>query len=774
MSASDDNVAMMVDMGIPLEDAAECLKERGNNVEDALEYYFSGRYEEDKQSKATVSAVSTWEQSTWVDTDNVGPTVPIITENEKPIYDLTMDSDDNVERAYNAMQDVRPTTPQQGLGWTTPTTNVHFGPATRNSYPTENWSLVPTTTQADAVHEIFPDPSPKDRKRHGTDPAALKPITGTSLPPFLLLMYSIPLARILLSGPIPALTNYGSPGSADDATGTWWNAQCDELLGSRVCGAEERERDRRDLINFVAEVQRVIAFLGGSERAYGSCEHILRGLERCAPRRTDSGFLGEFFGVWGRARKVLFDMAKDKPGYYDLLPEVFQESIGDGDRNPFESVACMFSNSNSKGDGEGEGGEIEISEKEKFSLLELEIKPGTTSLYTTIDSLIWPSSSDSNIDDKLQQGCFTDLADIFCLRLKSASTHQGTGLRLEKELNPKRWMEDMVPEVRERLKERKELEAERARLEERRGDVDMVEGGYKADALFNEVADYLKKPRVTLPSLEDDEESDVEGTEQPTTPAPELTPDINALMTKQFEKIKAAHEEVMTEGNAVVERINTLLTTLPSNDTDPALEYRYLLRGISPDPSTAYFLAPTPEAGNLISFDEDGMGRRDENEEWWCVTWNPEYATNPFGLAGTNTPIFGPGGNGGSPCTVRKASEEEVLGVAELKDGAGDGMLVVYARDWACENVTVPVLDGALKEFIQRDNELFREELAHATEPASPLILPSAGPGLGGNVNHEVPETPPPLYETTVELKDKDPDDSDDEHLGSMHVEYSQ
>lgn len=152
---------------------------------------------------------------------------------------------------------------QQETGITgthTSPTNPNFRDAAPDrDYDPNQWAL--TTTQ---THEIFLDPSPEDRKRSPGEPVFLRPSSsGTNLSAALTILHSIPLARegLLVRGHVRP--DYGH----DDQ---WWNGQRVRTL--RVVDVDDEESQ---IVEEIVEVQRLMAFLDQSTRAYGSVEGLV-------------------------------------------------------------------------------------------------------------------------------------------------------------------------------------------------------------------------------------------------------------------------------------------------------------------------------------------------------------------------------------------------------------------------------------------------------------------------------------------------------------------
>lgn len=132
-----------------------------------------------------------------------------------------------------------------------------IGPLPQNNYPYDEatWALVPVTSAA----EIFLDPTPDERARGDEgEPVVMRPERDEPLASVITILGHIPLARTILIGSSTTF-NYGS--SAE-----WWKGTKIELA-SISHSAEPHNQPAYDLKD---ETERLIAFISGSARSYGS------------------------------------------------------------------------------------------------------------------------------------------------------------------------------------------------------------------------------------------------------------------------------------------------------------------------------------------------------------------------------------------------------------------------------------------------------------------------------------------------------------------------
>jgi hypothetical protein len=136
-----------------------------------------------------------------------------------------------------------------------------FGPATRPHYD-DNWSMVPTSMF------IVPDPEPRQRQLPHGEPRILKPSARFNyLPAVIAILHSIPLFRNALLAPNTTQTDYWR---GDD----WWRGNAEAQARIVVTGPEQDVEDVHAL-DVIHEIQRLMAFLDRSDRAYATVSSLL-------------------------------------------------------------------------------------------------------------------------------------------------------------------------------------------------------------------------------------------------------------------------------------------------------------------------------------------------------------------------------------------------------------------------------------------------------------------------------------------------------------------
>ena len=164
-----------------------------------------------------------------------------------------------------------------------------FGPATRGHYDDNEWAVILPSTQ---TQEILLNPEPKHRKRPPDGPAFLKPSSSAQrLPALLKILHSIPLAREALLHRDMLLPDYRREKS-------WWDGTPIKHL--RIVDLDLDGRPVND-DSIIYETQRLIAFLDGTTRAYGSAEVVADAEGIKLQNEKISGFVNEWREAVARA-----------------------------------------------------------------------------------------------------------------------------------------------------------------------------------------------------------------------------------------------------------------------------------------------------------------------------------------------------------------------------------------------------------------------------------------------------------------------------------------
>lgn len=297
--------------------------------------------------------------------------------------------------------------------------NAVFGPANKEYYDTAQWAMVPTAT------EVIPDPIASQRKREEGQPAILKPSPRFNyLPALIAILHSIPLYRnaLLASG-----ITQRSYWMGDE----WWKGN--PALPARVI--DNADREAAHSLDILHEVQRLMAFLDKSDRAYATVSSMLE------------------LDAWKESRPQLEDEDDDLLKFLLLWSSAFEAQVpGVNLDGLLRSIISI--------------GEDKVP---NFVLDASVVREGSRADYSLYDVL----------DDHLFSGVgpnasahVASISKVLILRLNSATTNaQGLGCRIPATLYADRYMvsnkpiiDSMFHDMRQHETEIKSLDAMVERL----------------------------------------------------------------------------------------------------------------------------------------------------------------------------------------------------------------------------------------------------------------------------------------------------------------------
>lgn len=264
-----------------------------------------------------------------------------------------------------------------------------FGPATREHYDTAKWTLTLPGAGAHA-REIIENPDPPDRQRKPHSPALLKPsLEDTRLPALITILHAIPLAREALLNLDHTIPDYGI-----DAE--WWDGVGIDVRTLQVAYPEQ-ERIQASSGRLLYEVQRLMAFLDHTDRAYGSTDALMRLVKDTEEYKMNPSL--------GKIVEALATAA--------LLTD-----SGDSLADPFVSEARRTYMDQTEP-------EIHL-----FWCLDVPIPDNSLrchTLYDVIDSALWASLQ----EDSSEYAFFHKLGDVLCVQLTPQNQEQSTGLGIK-------------------------------------------------------------------------------------------------------------------------------------------------------------------------------------------------------------------------------------------------------------------------------------------------------------------------------------------------------
>ena len=267
----------------------------------------------------------------------------------------------------------------------------HFGPATREHYDTATWTM---TLPGAYAREILENPDAPERKRGLHCPAFLKPsLAETRLPALVKILHAIPLARAALLNVNHTLPDYG-------VDAEWWDGV---PINVRVLKAvnPEQEEHQTSSGELIYEMQRLMAFLDGTERAYGSAD-VLNQLAKATREWKADQSLGAVLEGWAAATL---------------------------DANPENPLINTFSSEARRIDPDQTEPEIH-----PFSCLELSIPESSESgplqmrtLYDVLDFALWGSLQEGSSE----YAFLHKLGDVICVQITCQNKNHSAGLGIK-------------------------------------------------------------------------------------------------------------------------------------------------------------------------------------------------------------------------------------------------------------------------------------------------------------------------------------------------------
>jgi hypothetical protein len=607
-----------------------------------------------------------------------------------------------------------------------------FGPAHRGDYEPKQWAMTLSRTRA---QEVPDNPPPALRRRHPEEPAFLRPSRSGYLHSLLTIYHSIPLARAALLLPSVQNVSYGHDSE-------WWSGT--RIVAPRVVSYDDRMVHHSDADDFVFETQRLMAFLDGTTRSYGSADALVD-LD-CYRNSNTSSELVKFFDTWINAA---LGLAPDEP-----LTQVFCSQALRNPMNPREQIT-----------------------RREFHCIEPNYRDELETLYDVLDLAIWADTPNQPLDDVWIE----HVAPVFTLCLRDSPTsppsqHDGVNVKIPAVWYPDRYLESCKQQSQEM----------RARMVELSHDIDGLVRLYRryATHLGRGTLDVrqtlLEAARATELAVRDQpltnglhEGSDVLPSGTPLVSSAEgdrCAQELRGLVERIDQKMRSL-EEQKERTHEVYRRVAQQFTQ-PSSDPNEPPTHRYTLRGVSTKPQITYVLRPVVE--DLMDTSDGNSGEAQDEFggnctggtawQWWRISFSAGESHSSGEL-----PVLGPPTQAEAEATetlamngygqfsdwsrkiqqaesrsgfsVRKVREVEVLKAAREESKS---VLLVYANDEAInlDPSHVPGLTPELRDFVETDNAAFERELRG--ESGAEMASVSTAYGNGKLVDDDDMETIPP------------------------------
>ncbi|KAF7546780.1 hypothetical protein G7046_g9208 [Stylonectria norvegica] len=584
-------------------------------------------------------------------------TVPVIQSSQ------TQEDEDMQRALRESAQEAGITMKDHESGIVTPSASApHFGPANRDVYDTQDWSMVPTGPAQ--VNENT-TPAPSMRKRAAGAPAFL--VQGICsggdhrLGGLLTIYNQIPLAR-------NTLLRTGSPAASYGHNSEWWKGQ--EILPPHVLaqmqsGDLQWGNESSTKPDFDEELHRLMAFLDSTERSYGTIS-------------------------------VLTDLIP----YLGCAERQFFEEVGARNGEKIVPLMQVATLANSQDDGSS-------FDDARFGLLEMDHAKSEydvlKTLYEALDQVMWGNVlSWDKFEEESQMGMFEEMGEIFTIRIGNEGPTDS--LEVPEVLYPERYLASRQLEARriqagwyQTKKDMARITNEQKKMYEQReahtGQIlDKREWLKKATDQWKGYDGYLE----SLGSFHSMEESDFDTTKYPDYRAAPCNPNAGTkkfmgeikdtiqytedLLTNLEERMRGLNDELELVKKR--QRFLGRLLTVPDKlgRQNPMTCKKYLLRGVYTSLDVIYVCQRLePELIDLGDSPEP-------LDQWWRLAYAPS----------EDPPV--------------KAEKVEVERVLRDMWQETKTPLLVYATEGAMQTPRV-ALSGPLERFMKAENKAFRQEL---------------------------------------------------------------
>ena len=566
------------------------------------------------------------------------------------------EEDEDIQRALAMSQNEFGGGFQQESGVVGPSGQV-FGPANREYYEKDQWALVPSTG-AYETSEIVPDVDVEQRIHAPGEPRMLKQMpNGDYTPNLLTICNAIHGAREALLMREHAQVSYGQDGD-------WWKGHpisMPKIVNVDDGSAAEPESDDQD--ELLAEVQRLMAFLGASNRSYGSIGALTQtnAIKRTSPASTRSRTLLELFlQNWAAA-------ASSKSKNADDVIGLFSTTVG---TNAAEGM-----------------------DTPDMSLIDLQVTIGEGSkgdLFELLDGLLWDTDAENST---MSDNYIERPADVLVMRVYQANAAAASQLRVEvpPQFHVDKYLKDNIATTRA-------TRLDMAKGKKRIAKIEEIEKKLKTwkHPKKNEQLDASLLLKHTLGHFSGQNRIDAAKADKTN----------DATVVDEMDANPPHYEEIAQKLEKVIANIDSKLVTLaqekektrkaisdmskapPPGLQPEELKHRYTLCGVATKPSTTYVLYPTDSEPDDEMVDDDTTPR---GMRWWRL----EYEVSATGS--------------GAKVTKTKTADYDVIRAVELEHSSA---LLVYASDAALSPPSEALLlPRPLQDFVDRDNELFAAEL---------------------------------------------------------------
>ncbi|PPJ54634.1 hypothetical protein CBER1_06157 [Cercospora berteroae] len=537
-----------------------------------------------------------------------------------------------------------------------------IGPSTQKEYEESRWGMV-----LHNANELVPDVPLEERVQLPDDdaPRFLKHAPdGHYVPNLLTICHNIPVVReaFLLAG--QGIVDYGY---ASD----WWKGATIPKPRIVQTDSEATADDDVEKANeFVAELQRLTAFLDSSARVYASSVGLSKtDVMKACPTANNplEHLLNSYF-------KIASARCGNEAGQ---IAELFCSRAGpigesDEDKNQTTNVLALRASCAD-----------DVPEDAKPDLAEC------------LDRLVWSTDSE---DPEPQQYYLHQFGKVLVMKLEQEDrTASHLNIRVPATLVMDKYAEENI-EATGPL--RQQLVQSKRRIK-KITDVEQKLKYWTKDGKQMDASQLLKHTHghFSGQNRRDVDQADKTNTaslsaDQPTEHS-NIAQQLETVMASIDEKLKLLAEEKEKAKKAISDLSKATIPGLEGQET----QYRYTLRGVATKPHITYLLKPKAEIEEQPENAEhnEHAGQTTSKSD---ATMNDDETTTPPGYQWWRIDYEITGQN--AKLTRTKADDFDVIRAVELEHNSA---LLVYASDDAVDDIDISDLPPPLLEFIRQDNE---------------------------------------------------------------------
>lgn len=523
-----------------------------------------------------------------------------------------------------------------------------FGPATREHYEQNQWAMVPHG----GAQEIVPDVPAQERIHSGDAPRLLKHLPdGDYTPNLLTICHAIPKAREAFLMRDYLREDYGYDPE-------WWHGHpipMPRIVHTQDGSPAQPDMDKYD--EFIAETQRLIAFLDLSQRIYATVGGLTQTeVVKNSHLSAKTGSLLELFlSGWVVAASSKLRTLEERSQVAGLFTSMVGTTAREGMDHPDMTVVEMSVDS-------------EDSQK--------------TDLYELLDNLLWDTDSD---DADVPDNYIEQPAEILVMKIHQRNSNATrTGVEVPATLHVDKYLKENVASTKSIRREMAQGKKRVAKIEELENKLKNWQHPTKStqlDArqlLEHSIGRFSNQDRLAAM-----DNAPLTNGDQPDSA--EVAYKLRQVVVEIDKKLEVLAQEKEKTKKAVSE-----MSRSPPRELSE-IKHCYTLRGVATKPHITYVLSQKRNS-------DVNMSQEQHHEDWNATPNGYEWWRLDYEVSAAATKV-----------TRTKADDYDVLRAVELE---GTSALLVYASEEANDpdyfHGDVP---QPLQDFVARDNAALADEL---------------------------------------------------------------